>query len=132
RVDLHVEVPKVEYDKLAGDGKAEPSAAVRERVEAARERQRARFAASRLAANADMGVAEVRQHCAVDAAGQGLLRAAVTQLSLSARAYHRVLKVARTIADLASADSIAPIHLAEAIWSTGGQRLAPNPSGRVR
>jgi magnesium chelatase family protein len=115
RIDLHVEVPRVEYDKLVGDGRAEPSAAVRARVEAARERQRARFAGTRLAANADMGVAEVRQHCAVDAAGQALLRAAVQQLHLSARAYHRVLKVARTIADLAAVDAIGPAHLAEAI-----------------
>jgi magnesium chelatase family protein len=60
-------------------------------------------------------VAEVRQHCAVDAAGQALLRAAVQQLHLSARAYHRVLKVARTIADLAAAEAIGPAHLAEAI-----------------
>ena len=115
RLDLHVEVPRVEYDKLVGDGRVEPSGAVRERVEAARERQRARFAGTKLAANADMGVAEVRQHCAVDAAGQALLRAAVTQLNLSARAYHRVLKVARTIGDLAATESILPVHLAEAI-----------------
>src|SRR5205814_989219 len=109
RVDLHVEVPRVEYDKLVGDGRTESSATVRERVEQARQRQRVRFAGTRLAANSDMGVAEVRLHGGVDAAGQTLLRAAVTQLSLSARAYHRVLKLARTIADLADADAIAPI-----------------------
>jgi magnesium chelatase family protein len=88
---------------------------VRERVEAARARQRARFGGTRLAANADMGVAEVRAHCGVDGAGQALLRAAVAQLHLSARAYHRVLKVARTIADLAGSEAIGPVHLAEAI-----------------
>jgi magnesium chelatase family protein len=115
RIDLHVEVPRVEYEKLVGDGRTESSQAVRARVETARERQRTRFAGTRLAANADMGVAEVRQHCAVDGAGQTLLRAAVTQLQLSARAYHRVLKVARTIADLAECEQIAPVHLAEAI-----------------
>ncbi len=115
RVDLHVEVPRVEYDKLAGDGAAEPSSAVRARVESARERQRARFAGTKLAANADMGVAEVRRHCAVDGAGQALLRAAVDRLHLSARAYHRVLKVSRTIADLAGSEEIGPQHLAEAI-----------------
>jgi magnesium chelatase family protein len=115
RVDLHVEVPRVDYDKLAGDGRAESSAAVRERVETARGRQRERFAGTKVAANADMGVAEVREHCAVDESGQALLRAAVAQLHLSARAYHRVLKVARTIADLVAADSIQPTHLAEAI-----------------
>jgi magnesium chelatase family protein len=115
RIDLHVEVPRVEYDKLIGDGRTEPSARVRERAEAARERQRARFGGTRLAANADMGVAEVRQHCGVDGAGQALLRAAVVQLHLSARAYHRVLKVSRTIADLAGSEAIGPVHLAEAI-----------------
>jgi magnesium chelatase family protein len=123
RIDLHVEVPRIAYEKLAGEAPTESSAAVRERVEAARARQRGRFADGRLAANADMGVAEVRQHCRADEAGQALLRAAVQQLGLSARAYHRVLKVARTIADLADAELIAPVHLAEAIqYQRRGER----------
>jgi magnesium chelatase family protein len=115
RIDLHVEVPRVDYDKLASDGLAETSAAVRARVEAARARQWARFEGTRLASNAEMGVREVRRWCALDGAGEALLRAAVQQLGLSARAYHRVLKVARTVADLAASDQILPPHLAEAI-----------------
>jgi magnesium chelatase family protein len=123
RIDLHVEVPRIAYEKLAGEAATESSATVRERVEAARARQRARFTEGRLAANADMGVAEVRQHCRTDEAGQALLRAAVQQLGLSARAYHRVLKVARTIADLADVELIAPVHLAEAIqYQRRGER----------
>jgi magnesium chelatase family protein len=115
RIDLHVEVPRVEYEKLAGAGEAEASAAVRARVEAARDQQRARFAGSGLTCNADMGPSQVRRICALDAGGQALLRAASEKLGLTARAYHRLLKVSRTIADLAGADAIAPAHLAEAL-----------------
>jgi len=116
RIDIHVDVPRVEYEKLSDDRLGEPSAAIRARVEAARQRQRQRFAASaRLLSNADMGPAEVREHCPLDDAGKGLLRAAMQQLHLSARAYHRILKLARTIADLAGADRIETAHLAEAI-----------------
>ena len=97
---------------------------VRARVEAAREIQRVRFEGARgdtvltgrrLTCNADMGPAGVRQFCDVDPAGKALLRAAMQQLHMSARAYHRILKLARTIADLASAQTISPSHLAEAI-----------------
>ena len=76
RIDIHIEVPRVEYEKLSDDRLGEPSAAVRARVEAARERQRQRFAGTRLLSNADMGPAEVRDHCGVDDAGKSLLRAA--------------------------------------------------------
>jgi magnesium chelatase family protein len=115
RIDIHVDVPRVNYEKLAGEKLGEPSSAVRARVAAARERQAARFTGTRLLTNADMGPAEVRRYCGLDGAGQRLMQAAMRQLHLSARAYHRVLKLARTIADLAGADEIGPAHLAEAI-----------------
>ena len=121
RIDIHVDVPRVEYEKLADERLGEPSAQVRERVEAARERQRARFAASTvvgrpsLNCNADMQPADVRVHCQVNETGKSLLKAAMSQLQLSARAYHRVLKLARTIADLSGSETVQPPHLAEAI-----------------
>ncbi|HZO27443.1 MAG TPA: YifB family Mg chelatase-like AAA ATPase [Chloroflexota bacterium] len=115
RIDLHIDVPRVEYEKLAADSVAESSAAVRVRVEAARQRQWARFEGSRVASNAEMGIRELKLHCGLDPAGEALLKAAVQRLGLSARAYHRVLKVSRTVADLAGADRIGPAHLAEAI-----------------
>jgi len=99
RIDIHIGVPRVDYDKLSDDRLGEPSAAIRQRVEAAREIQHARFEGKGLTCNADMGVAEVREFCGVDGAGRGLLRAAMTQLGMSARSYHRILKLSRTIAD---------------------------------
>jgi magnesium chelatase family protein len=115
RIDIHVEVPRVNYDKLASERQGEPSSAVRERVTTARLRQSERFKSTRLLTNAGMGPAEVRLHCQLDGAGQRLMQAAMRQLHLSARAYHRVLKLARTIADLAGMADIGPAHLAEAI-----------------
>jgi magnesium chelatase family protein len=116
RIDIHVEVPRVEYEKLTDERLGEPSAAIRARIEAARERQRQHFAGvERLQCNADMGPAEVRQFCPVDEAGRNLLRTAMRQLQLSARAYHRVLKLARTIADLAGSEQIQTAYIAEAI-----------------
>jgi magnesium chelatase family protein len=116
RIDIHVEVPRVEYEKLTGKGEAESSSVARSRVLAARERQARRFAGSeRVRVNADMGPAEVRKYCEVEASAQPLLRAAAQRLQLSARAFHRVLKLARTIADLAGAETIAAPHLAEAL-----------------
>jgi magnesium chelatase family protein len=116
RIDIHVEVPRVEYEKLSSARLGESSATVRERVEAARSRQRVRFAsADGITCNADMRPAEVRKFCVLDETGQSLMRTAMNQLQLSARAYHRVLKLARTIADLAGSESIAPSHLAEAL-----------------
>src|SRR5579859_329638 len=101
RIDIHVEVPRVAYEKLAGTALGEASAAVRGRVEGARARQRARFAGLPVLTNSEMRPAEIRQFCVLDTAGQALVKAAMRQLNLSARGYHRVLKLARTIADLA-------------------------------
>lgn len=118
RIDIHVEVPRVDFDKLSDSRRGESSRVIRARIEAARERQRQRFAANgagRIMTNADMGPGEIREFCPVDEAGHSLLRAAMRQLHMSARAYHRTLKLARTIADLAGAERIETGHLAEAI-----------------
>ncbi|MEK7217167.1 MAG: YifB family Mg chelatase-like AAA ATPase [Chloroflexota bacterium] len=122
RIDIFVEVPRVEFDKLSDDAMGASSSEVRARVEAARSRQRTRFSAAnggngarRLSANADMTPVEIREFCPVEPDAQVLLRSAMQQLQLSARAFHRILKVARTIADLAGVEAIAPAHLAEAI-----------------
>jgi len=115
RIDIHVEVPRVEYEKLASDVPLEFSESIRRRVEEARERQRERFAGTHLACNAGMGPGEVREYCRLDDAGRSLLRSAMQQLQMSARAFHRILKLARTIADLAGEGEITTAHLAEAI-----------------
>ena len=124
RIDLKLEVPPLATEELAGGAQAtaasaEDSACVRARVVAARGRQRARQGTT----NARLAPAEVARHCIADAQGEALLAKATARLALSARGYHRVLKVARTIADLAGADAIAPRHVAEAI----GYRQAPVP-----
>ena len=115
RIDIHVEVPRVDFEKLSDDRLGEPSEAIRLRVEAARRRQRERLTPAGLTCNADMGPGEVRQICTLDDPGRALVRQAMAQLQLSARAFHRILKLARTIADLAGDDQLAPSHLAEAL-----------------
>jgi magnesium chelatase family protein len=121
RIDIHIQVPRVDYEKLSGDRLGESSETIRARVEKAREIQRDRFmrhdggAGTKLQVNADMGPAEVREYCELDEGGKQLIRAAMKQLNLSARAYHRILKLARTIADLAESEKIETAHLAEAI-----------------
>jgi magnesium chelatase family protein len=116
RMDIHLSVPPVAYADLAGSGPAESSEAIRLRVEAARERQRARFAdVPGLHANAHMGPRELARFIRIDAATEVVLRRAIERLGLSARAYHRVLKLARTLADLAEEDEIGPRHVAEAV-----------------
>ena len=116
RIDIHIEVPHVDYEKLSSDRLGEPSAAIRARVQAARDIQKGRFTQSTgIVCNADMRVAEVRKFCKLDEAGERLVRAAMSQLNLSARSYHRILKLARTIADLAGSEHIQVAHLAEAL-----------------
>ncbi len=115
RIDIHVDVPRVDYEKLSDLRLGESSSVIARRVETAREVQRQRFAGTRLACNADMHPAEVRQYCALDDSCRSLMRAAMNQMDLSARAYHRILKLARTIADLAASEPITQVHLAEAL-----------------
>ena len=115
RVDIHVEVPRVEYDKLTSERRGELSELIRSRVEASRGIQLERFKGTDLFCNADMGTSEVREFCQLDSTGKQLMRSAMSQLGLSARAFHRVLKVSRTIADLVGEESIVPAHLAEAL-----------------
>ena len=115
RIDLHVEVTPVPFEDLGRREDAEPSADVRARVETARERQAERFAGTSRYCNAQMTAREVRRHCRLDDAGRGLLKSALTRLGLSARAHDRILKVARTIADLAGAARVDATHVAEAI-----------------
>ena len=117
RLDLFVDVPRVDYQELTGEPTGERSQPVRARVLVARERQAARLRGTPYLTNAEMGPLEVRAHCQDPLApeAQPIIASAVQQLGLSARAYHRVLKVARTIADLAGSDRIEAQHLAEAI-----------------
>src|SRR5579863_7376593 len=116
RMDIHIEVPAVKYKELRGEAPVEDSAAVRERVVRARRLQHERFAGEkRVYANAQMPPKLIRKHCAISAEGEKLLETAVTRLGLSARAHDRILKVARTIADLDASTDIAPRHLSEAI-----------------
>ena len=116
RIDIHLEVPAVKYRALADQAGSEPSAAVRARVDRAREIQRDRFAARPgIYANAHMAPKDIRTHCRVSDGADALLRTAITRLGLSARAYHRILKIARTIADLDRAPELVPKHVSEAI-----------------
>ena len=115
RIDIHVEVPPVRYAELTDDTPAEPSSAIRQRVNAARERQQARFAGTSIPHNAAMGVRDIRQNCRLDDAGERLLEQAMQHFGLSARAHDRIRKVARTIADLDGAETISATHLSEAI-----------------
>jgi len=116
RLDIHVEVPPVAYDDLTGGGVGEPSDAIRERVERARAAQLARFQGQPdRFCNAHMQIRDQRRYCRVDARAEELLKMAVTRLGLSARAYHRILKVARTIADLEGAEAIDGRHIGEAV-----------------
>ena len=116
RVDLHVEVPQVKFQEITAKRDGEPSAAIRERVIAARQLQEKRFDGNvRLTCNARMQAREIKQHCQLGDEPKNLLRMAMSELNLSARAYDRILKVSRTIADLAGADEITSEHLSETL-----------------
>jgi magnesium chelatase family protein len=116
RIDIHVEVPAVQYQDISSKTPGESSAALRERVTKARELQRARFAKSpKVRCNSRMGAQLLKRHCALDEAAEGMMKMAMTELNFSARAYDRILKVARTIADLAESEQILADHVGEAI-----------------
>jgi magnesium chelatase family protein len=115
RIDIFIEIPRLEYEKLTDDTPGETSERAGARVEAARQIQQVRFEGTKLTCNTEMTPIEVKKFCRVDPPSQSLLRTAMKQLHLTARAFHRILKVARTIADLDGADTIKTNHLAEAL-----------------
>jgi len=116
RIDIHIEVTPVPFDKLSEERQGESSVAIRKRVTQARERQTQRFEASNnIHYNAQMGVKQIRKYCKMDEASKTLLKTAMERLNLSARAYDRILKVSRTIADLEGSDAVLGNHISEAI-----------------
>jgi magnesium chelatase family protein len=115
RIDLHVEVPQVKFREMSGERNGDTSAQIRERVITARERQHARFNGTRISCNARMGTRELKKFCVLDEAASELLKFAMADLNFSARAYDRILKVARTMADLAGSDDVRSEHVSEAI-----------------
>jgi hypothetical protein len=116
RIDLHIEVPAVKFSEITSERTGETSAQIRERVIAARRLQQQRFAdRARMTSNARMGSKELKAHCGLDAHTLDLLKLAMADMNLSARAYDRILKVARTIADLAGSERLTSDHVSEAI-----------------
>jgi len=115
RIDLHIEVPRLSFDKLQEGGIEEKSEKIRERVESARKIQQERFAALSIISNSEMSSDQIKTFCELDEECLNLLRNAVSALKLSARGYHRIIKIARTIADLANSEKINTMHIAEAI-----------------
>jgi len=116
RIDIHIEVPTVKYSDLSSETKGESSLAIRERVKRARETQLSRFKNKKhIFCNARMETKDIRHYCRLDSKGEELLKIAITKLGLSARAYYRILKVSRTIADLEFSANIEPQHVSEAI-----------------
>ena len=115
RMDLHVQVPSVEFEAMRRKEAPEPSAAVKARVDAARARQSRRFAGTEVACNAHMPPAMVGKFCTLDGAGERVLKAAFDRMGLTARSHDRILRVARTIADLEGEENISAAHLAEAV-----------------
>src|SRR3989442_15976408 len=138
RIDIHVEVPAVKFREITAERAGETSAQIRERVVAARRRQQERFAGKRnVTCNARMGTRDLKAYCALDEATLELLKMAMNELKLSARAYARILKAARTIADLAGAGGLTSDHLSEAIQYRSldrpllGSNAKPNPLGKI-
>ncbi len=116
RIDIHIEVPAVKFKELSSDRSGEPSDIIRERARKSREYQISRFKnEKKIFCNADMLSSHIRKYCKLDQSGMDLLKTAITQFGLSARAYDRILKVSRTIADLAGVMDILPVHISEAI-----------------
>ncbi len=115
RIDIHIEVPPVDIRDLASDRHEDPSRVIKERITKARDIQRKRFAGRKIHANAQMSVRDIRKYCRHDADAEKMLVAAVEKWALSPRAYHRILKVARTIADLEADETIKDTHIAEAL-----------------
>ena len=117
RIDIHVDVPEVRFNELRGRSKAvgETSSSIRARVLHARNIQLSRFTDAGIFSNSAMSTAQISRYCRLDAESESLLERAMTRQGLSARAHDRILKVARTIADMASAEEIGPMHISEAI-----------------
>ena len=115
RIDLHVEVPQVKFREMSAERNGETSTQIRQRVVAARQGQQARFSGTRITCNARMGTRELKKYCGLDEASSELLKFAMADLNLSARAYDRILKVARTMADLAGSEDLRSEHVSEAI-----------------
>src|SRR5207244_9493979 len=139
RIDIHIDVPAVRFRELTGDTPpdAEGSSAIRQRVIKARERQSERLAAEGIFSNAAMTPRLIRRYCRIDAESETMLQHAMTRVGLSARAYDRILKVSRTIADLEDSDEIKSAHVAEAVhyrsldrtYWTKIQTIHPHPAG---
>lgn len=115
RIDLHIEVPRLKYEEMSRESYGEKSKAIRERVVQAREIQLSRFKNDNILNNQEMSVRHIKKYCALDEASEEMMKKAVSQMSFSARTYHRLLKISRTIADLEASENIKPQHLAEAL-----------------
>ncbi|MDQ1283805.1 MAG: magnesium chelatase family protein [Patescibacteria group bacterium] len=115
RIDLHVEVPRLKFEKLSQSSTSEDSKAIRERVEKARTIQKERFSGSKIVTNSEMESEQIKKFCQLDSSCIELMKSAVTSLHLSARSYYRIIKAARTIADLSQSENIRQEHIAEAL-----------------